>query len=103
MSATRKRHQGNNKSRNKDVLPQKSSSNCQQKANSSTKPRSCRPDLSVLQAVIRLLVILVKGFCALVILAILFNLLLVIINKAVLSGAISRYIPSTIWKDILSR
>lgn len=103
MSLSRKRHQGNSKGRSKGLLPQQSPSKCQQESNSSTKPKRSRPDLGVLQSVFRLLVILVKGFCALVIFAILLNLLLVIINKTVLSGRITRYIPIALWKDILGR
>ncbi|MPC38737.1 hypothetical protein E2C01_032250 [Portunus trituberculatus] len=103
MTGPKKRNQGNNKGRSKSILPQQNSNKCQEKRNPCiTKPPPPRsPQLGILQAVIRLLVILAKGFCALVILAILLNLLLTIINKTVMNGAISGYIPINYWKSIL--
>lgn len=102
MSGPKKRYQGNSKGKSKGILLQQNSNKCQQESNpSATKPLCSRPELGVLQAVFRLLVILFKGSCALVILAILLNLLLVIINKTVMSGGISHYIPANYWKGIL--
>lgn len=104
MTGPKKRKQGNNNSKSKGILPQQSPYECKQETNPSiTKLSRRRPELGVLQAVFRLIVILAKGFCALVILVILLNLLLVIINKTVMGGAISRYIPINCWKNILGQ
>lgn len=51
----------------------------------------------------RLLTIFIKGFAALVLFAVIFNLTVVILNKTVFNGKLQQLIPTKSWKDILGQ
>ena len=55
---------------------------------------------NIFWAILRLIRLLCKGAVAVVIFMILFNLTLVILNKSVLDGKITKYIPKYWYKNI---
>lgn len=64
---------------------------------------SAGPQRGLLWTIGRLLTIFIKGFAALVLFAIIFNLAVVILNKTVFDGKLQHYIPTKSWKDILGQ
>lgn len=66
-------------------------------------PSSVCPQRGLLWTIGRLLTIFIKGFAALVLFAIIFNLAVVILNKTVFDGKLQQYIPTKSWKDILGQ
>lgn len=112
-AASRKRgHSANGSGRAKASKPQHNSKHSKASVNhhpqqqqssrrSSAKLCQVEREQGLLQAIGRLLTIFIKGFAALVLFALIFNLFLVLLNKLVFKGKIGQYIPAKSWKDIL--
>ncbi|XP_071547605.1 uncharacterized protein [Panulirus ornatus] len=111
-AASRKRgHSANGSGRAKASKPQHNSKHSkasvnhhpQQQSSKRSSANLCQVEREqgLLQAIGRLLTIFIKGFAALVLFALIFNLFLVLLNKLVFKGKISQYIPAKSWRDIL--